>query len=96
MKGSDKMIENKVAIFTQFVGIKAIMWLITDILLYIKFGIVNIKRKKLRLFLDIDPRDFSADKLYKVSYLISKDRDGMVNFRVYGVKYEVVKDEWIF
>ena len=77
----------KIAFFTQF---KSWIWVWKDIIITIKAYIKCHKKGKIRLWFDVYPQHFlECDKMYKVSYLMSKDKDkSIVRFRIFGFKVE--------
>lgn len=74
-------------VFTQFVGFKYIHWKILEIGQFIIFTIKNLfGNNTLRLFIDIDPKDFEAKTFYIVKYTIWKDDGKPVLFRICDVR----------
>ena len=86
------MIEDRVAVFTQFKKCKW-WWSFRDAWKMFRHDITN-RGRVLRIYIAIDPEGMVVNRPYRISYIISRDEEkSPVSIRVYSQKIERVEDE---
>ena len=86
------MIEGRIAVFTQFKECK-LWWHFRNAWRMLYHDITNHGRL-FRITITFNPKEMVVNRMYRVSYLISRDEDkSPVSIRLYNQKIERVEDE---